>query len=286
VTGFLLGLCFAAGIALLLLGDRTAVAWSWSSRADDEVRDLLRDAGVAWRPLALAGACAAAGLVAALVAVVVSGLPVLVLVCACAGAVGPIAWLRGRREQRGRERERAWPDALRQLADALEAGLAFSAAVRLVGEAGPTPLRADWLAFQARSRASGLATAIDGLTERDERTAETVALLLRAGLLELPAGGMAPALRELAGVLSERFEARERARSRATSLRTEAAVLALSPILLLFIVGAASPLYLDAYRTSTGTLVAAAGGLIIFGCWLAMRRLGRVPEPRRSGGRS
>lgn len=114
-----------------------------------------------------------------------------------------------RREQRGRERERAWPDALRQLADALEAGLAFPAAVRLVGEAGPTPLRADWIAFQARTRASGLATAIDGLTERNERTAETVALLLRAGLLDLPAGGMAPALRELAGVLSERFEARE-----------------------------------------------------------------------------
>ncbi len=63
-------------------------------------------------------------------------------------------------------------------------------------------------------------------------------------------------------------------------------MLALSPILLLFIVGAASPIYLDAYRTPTGTLVAATGGLVIFACWLAMRRLGRVPEPRRSGGRS
>ncbi len=204
------------GVALLLFGDRSAAARAWPSRAGAELGDLLRDAGVAWTPFGLVGACAAGGLVAALVAVAVSGLPVLVLACAGAGAAAPIAWLHNRREQRGRERERAWPDALRQLADALEAGLAFPAAVRLVGEAGPTPLRADWIAFQARTRASGLATAIDGLTERDERTAETVALLLRAGLLELPAGGMAPALRELAGVLSERFEARESsARARA-----------------------------------------------------------------------
>jgi tight adherence protein B len=286
VTGFLLGLLFAAGVALLLFGDRTAAARAWSSSASGKLRDLLRDAGVDWRPLTVIAASLLSALLAAAVAVVISALPVLVLACACAGAAVPVAWLSKRREQRRHERERAWPDALRQLADGLEAGLAFPAAVRLVGEAGPTALRADWRAFQARTRASGLGTAIDGLTERDERTAETVALLLRPGLLELPAGGMAPALRELAGVLSERFEARERARSRAASLRTEAAVLALSPIVLLLIVGTASPLYLDAYRTPTGTLVGATGGLVIFGCWLAMRRLGRVPEPRRSGSRS
>ena len=33
-------------------------------------------------------------------------------------------------------------------------------------------------------------------------------------------------------------------------------------------------------------VAAATGGLVIFGCWLAMRRLGRVPEPRRSGSRA
>ena len=54
---------------------------------------------------------------------------------------------------------------------------------------------------------------------------------------------------ELAGVLSERLEAREKARSRASTLRLEAAILALSPILLLLLVGLASPAYLDAYRT-------------------------------------
>ena len=102
------------------------------------------------------------------------------------------------------------------------------------------PLRRDLARFHARLRAGGLATAIDGLTETRERTADTVALLLRAGLLELPAGGLAPVLRELASVLAERLEARERAHSRASTLQLEAAILALSPIILFLLVGLAS----------------------------------------------
>jgi tight adherence protein B len=155
--------------------------------------------------------------------------------------------------------------------------------VALVAESGPLPLRRDLARFHARLRAGGLASAIGSLSEPGERTADTVAILLRAALLELPAGGLAPVLRELAGVLSERFEVREKARSRASTLQIEAAILALSPVVLLLLVGLGSPAYLDAYRTPGGTLVGAAGGLLIFGCYLLMRRLGRVPEPRRTG---
>ncbi len=107
-------------------------------------------------------------------------------------------------------------------------------------------------------------------------------LLLRAALVELPAGGLAPVLRELSGVLGERLEAREKARSRASSMHVEAAILALSPIVILLLIGAASPGYLDAYRTAGGTVVALIGGGLIFGCYLLMRKLGRVPEPRRT----
>ena len=123
------------------------------------------------------------------------------------------------------------------------------------------------------------------LAASGERTTDTVALLLRAGLLELPSGRLAPVLRELSGVLSERLEAAEKARTRASSLQVEAAILAVSPAVLLLLVGAATPAYLDAYKTAAGTAVGAVGGLLIFGCYLLMRRLGRVPEPRRTGAR-
>ena len=172
-----------------------------------------------------------------------------------AGGYAPFVWLRRRNEQVKRERERAWPAALAQLADALEAGLAFPAAVALLGETGPIPLRAEFARMHARLRSDGLAAALDQLAATRERTAGTVALLLRAGLVELPAGGLAPLLRELSVMLSDRFEAREKARTKASSLQLEAAILALSPIVLLLLVGAASPTYLAAYKTGAGTAV-------------------------------
>jgi tight adherence protein B len=281
VTGILLGLVFAAGVALLWAG----VVCGVELRPGPELlgrtarrRDLPMSP-----PLLLLAVLAASTLSAMLVWSLVD-VPVLALAAAIGGGYAPVAWAGRRRERRLRERERAWPAALAQLADALEAGIAFPAAVALAAESGPAPLRSDLARFHSRLRAGGLAAAVEGLTEQGERTADTVALLLRAGLLELPAGGLAPVLRELAAVLTDRLEAREKARSRASGLQLEAAILALSPILLFLLVGLASPEYLDAYRTPAGTLVGAVGGLAIFGCYLLMLRLGRVPEPRRTGG--
>ncbi len=279
MTGFVLGLVFAAGVALLWAGavegvqprPRSLRLGVFAHRGDLPLRP----------PVFLCAVVVAAG-VAALVAWSLVEVPVLALAAAIGGSYLVVAWAARWRDGRVRERERAWPAALAQLADALEAGIAFPAAVALVAERGPVALRGDLAGFHARLRAAGLGAAIEGLAERGERTADTVALLLRAAVLELPSGGLAPVLRELSGVLSERLEAREKARSRASTLQLEAAILAVSPILLFLLVGLSSPGYLDAYRTPAGTLVGAVGGLVIFGCYLLMLRLGRVPEPRRT----
>lgn len=207
-----------------------------------------------------------------------------VVAAVIAGICSPLAWARSRREGRARERERAWPAVLAQLADALEAGLAWPAAVALVAESGPVALRGEWAAFTTRLRGSDLDTALEGLRGAGERTADSVVLLLRAALVELPTGGLAPVLRELSQVLSERLEAREKARSRASAMHVEAAILALSPIVILLLIGAASPGYLNAYRSVGGTIVSLIGGGLIFGCYLLMRKLGQVPEPRRTTG--
>jgi tight adherence protein B len=282
--GVLFALCFAAGVGLLVVG---------LAREGPEFGDLRRwgrrllgrRAGMPLPPLQLAAVTGLAALLAGLLVWSLVAVPVLALAGALAGAYAPLAWARRARERALRERERAWPAALAQLADALEAGIGFPDAVRLVAEAGPAPLRDEFGDFQARTRAAGLEAALDGLAAIGERTTDTVALLLRAGLLELPAGRLAPLLRELSQMLAERFEAREKARTRASSLQVEAAVLALSPIVLMLLVGAASPGYLDAYRTAAGTVVATVGGLLIFGCYLLMRRLGRIPEPKRTRAR-
>jgi tight adherence protein B len=281
VTGFLLGLIFAAGVAFFWAG---AVHGVEPRLGLGGMNRLVRQSELPLSPPLFLLVVLGASALAALLVWSLVDVPVLAVAGAIGGAYGPVAWVGRRRERRLRERERAWPAALAQLADALEAGIAFPAAVALVAETGPASLRGDLAGFHARLRAGGLASAIEGLTQPGERTADTVALLLRASLLELPAGGLAPVLRELAGVLSERLEASEKARSRASTLQLEAAILALSPIVLFLLVGVASPAYLEAYRTPGGTLVGVIGGLLIFGCYLLMLRLGRVPEPRRTGG--
>ena len=280
MIGALLAVCFAAGVGLLVVGlshePATINLASWRERL------LTRQGSVPLAALPLGGLAALLALLAAVFVWSLVGVPMLALAAGVAGAYAPAAWAHRAAERARRERERAWPAALAQLSDALEAGIAFPAAISLLGEAGPVPLRSEFTSFQARLRAAGLEAALDGLARAGERSSDTVVLLLQAGLVELPAGRLAPLLRELSGVLAERFEAREKARTRASSLQVEAAVLALSPIVLLLLMGAAAPGYLDAYRTSAGTIVATVGGALIFGCYLLMRHLGRVPEPRRT----
>ncbi len=280
MTGFVLGLVFAAGVALLWAG---AVHRVELPAGGAGLRRLVRESELPCSPPLFVVLVVSTAFLAGLVVWSLTGVPVLGLAAVVGAGCAPFAWAGRRRERRLRERERAWPAALSQLADALEAGIAYPAAVALVAEIGPPALRADLARFHTRLRTGGLATAIEGLAAAGERTGDTVALLLRAALLDLPAGGLAPVLRELAGVLMERLEGREKARSRASTLQLEAALLALSPVLLLLLVGAASPTYLEAYRTPGGTVVGAVGGLMIFGCYLLMRHLGRVPEPRRTG---
>jgi tight adherence protein B len=281
VIGLLLALCFATGVGLILLGlsGRQIPANPVASR----LRRRLSTEELGLKPGVFFVLAAASALLGWLLAWWLARVPILALAAAATCGYAPFAWARRRRERADRERERAWPAALAQLADALEAGIAFPAAVTLVADAGPAPLRREFASFHGRLRAAGLEAALDGLAATGERTTDTVALLLRAGLLELPSGRLAPVLRELSGVLSDRLEAAEKARTRASSLHVEAAILAVSPVVLLLLVGAATPAYLDAYKTAAGTAVGAAGGLLIFGCYLLMRQLGRVPEPRRTG---
>jgi len=281
MTGFLLGFVFASGVALVWLGAVLGVRPALPARSA-RLAGALEDAELHLPPALFVASVAACALLAGVLVWWVVGVPAVTIAAVLGGAFAPVAWSRARAERLRRERERAWPAVLGQLADALEAGLAFPAAVSLVAESGPAALRGEFAAFGARLRGADLATALEGLRRTRERAADSVALLLRAALLELPTGGLAAVLRDLAGVLSERLEAREKARSRAASVNLEAAILALSPIAILLLIGAASPGYLDAYRSTGGTVVTLVGGGLIFGCYLLMRRLGRVPQPRRT----
>ena len=190
MIGLLLTLCFISGVVLLVAGVARQKPRTDSSRFTS-LWQRGQQAIVSPRFLAAVVAAALAGLAFGWA---LSGIPVLAVLGGFAGGYGPFVWLRRRNEQMKRGRERAWPAALAQLADALEAGLAFPAAIALLGETGPIPLRVEFARLHARLRSDGLGSALDQLAGSQERTAGTVALLLRAGLVELPAGGLAPLL--------------------------------------------------------------------------------------------
>jgi tight adherence protein B len=279
--GLLLAVCFAAGVGCLWFGLLCDVQLPDATR---RLRPLLSTAGVRVDARVFLLGCAIAGTVAGLLVWTVVEVPVLGIAAGLGGGWAPVAWCRARRERAKHERERAWPAVISQLADALEAGLAFPAAVALVARSGPRALRDEFALFHTRLRSSGVAAALDGLSATGDRTSDTAVLLLRAGLVDLPSGRLAPELRKLARLLNERFEAREKARSRVHALGVQAAVFALGPVGLLLAVGSLSPEYLDAFKTTAGTFVGIAGGLVIVVCYVLMRRWGRVPEPRRTAG--
>ena len=232
-------------------------------------------------PLFLLAVFASAALAALLVWSLVD-VPVLALAGAIGGAYAPVAWAGGGGTAGCASGSGPGRRALAQLADALEAGIAFPAGVALVAETGPRrceeTLPASTHGFAEvglprrsmalRNRASGPPT------RSPSSFAPACSNSRRAGSRRCFASSLA---------FSPSALRRAKARSRASSLQLEAAILALSPIVLLLLIGLASPAYLEAYRTPGGTLVGSIGGLLIFGCYLLMVRLGRVPEPRRTG---
>ncbi len=281
MSGQLGAVLTAAGVAVLWLGlhpERLTGLGQRALGADGTGRAKLA--------VRLASSALALGLLGALASWWLARLPVLSLLAAAAGGYLPLALRRARGERRARERERAWPAALEQLADGLEAGLAFPAAAAFVAHSGPSALREQFARFHRALRDGRLEQGLDELATAPERAAATAAALLRASFVETPTGRVAPILRELAAVVRERWETRERARSRALSLHREAAILALSPLAFLLLIGSSAPGYLNAYRTLGGTVVSVAGAAVIGGCYLAMRRLGRIPEPGGGKGRA
>ncbi|MGH8982603.1 MAG: hypothetical protein ACRDY6_01855, partial [Acidimicrobiia bacterium] len=115
MTGFLLGLVFAAGVALLWAG---AVCGT-ELRVGGRLGASVRQSELPFSPPVFLLAVFASAVLAALLVWSLVDVPVLALAGAIGGAYAPVAWAERRRERRLREREHAWPAALAQLADAL-----------------------------------------------------------------------------------------------------------------------------------------------------------------------
>ncbi len=177
--GAMLGLGIGVGLILVLLGVTTPAA----VRPPRQSRwQHLIDRAGAHRvtPGGLLAACLGIGLVAGLVALVFTAVPIIAVIAAIAVGYAPIITLRRRAVRRSRSLRACWPDAVDTLASAVKAGMSLPEAVADLAQRGPDALRPAFAAFTTEYRATGsFATALTTLSDdlRDPVADRVVAAL-------------------------------------------------------------------------------------------------------------
>lgn len=224
--------------------------------------------------VALAGAAGASAL--ALV-----GSAGIALVAAVAAGTVPTTYYRRRRRLLRNERRHAWPDAVDLLAGAVRAGDTLPAAVAVVADRGPEPLRPVFAAVVRDQRVSGdLVGALErmGATVGDpvaDRVTRTLVLAHRVGGREL-----GRVLRTLADFLREDLATRREIASRQSWTVVAARVAAAAPWIVLLLV-ASRPQGAHAFDRPTGLVVLGVGAVVTVIGYRLMLRIGRLPVERR-----
>jgi tight adherence protein B len=232
-------------------------------------------------PAQFVAACVGSGLVVAAAVIVVVGSPAVALVGWVAGTYAPVAFHRARGRSRRAARRQCWPDAIELLAGAVRSGDTLPAAVAVVAERGPEPLRPAFRALVSDHRVSGdFAGALDrlGVALADPTADRVVATLLiayRVGGREL-----GRVLRTLGAFLREDLAVRQEVEARQSWTLVAARVAAAAPWLVVLLI-ASRPQGAAAYDTFTGVCVLAAGAVATVVGYRIMVALGRLPEEPR-----
>jgi tight adherence protein B len=248
----------------------------------DGVVSLLTAAGMpSVRPGELGCACAASAMGTGLAAVLLVGSPVVSLVALAAGGYVPVGVVRARRRARRRAFRQCWPEAVDLLAGAVRAGDTLPAAIAVVAERGPAPLRPVFASLAADHRVSGdLLGGLERLTDAlGDPTADRV--LTTLGIAHQVGGReLGRVLRTLAAFLRDDDASRREIESRQSWTRVAARVAAAAPWVVLLLVGTRST-SVHAFDSMAGALLIVGGAAATVIGYRMMVALGRLPdEPR------
>jgi len=241
-----------------------------------------RAAGVGWTvhgATGLIAAQAAAGVAGGIGAALLTGLPVL----AAAGAAGGVALVRGAAASRMRSRQLIRQDAVlesvRMLRQLLETGAtSVHAAIAVLGERGPAPLRSEFRVIAGTSIGRRQAW-----SAARQRIGEPLFDMLAAAvLIQGPGGGeLAPLFADLETSVSGAQEVEREARALQVQARSAAAIIVSLPVVFLVVLSTLRSPYLDAYHEPAGQafLLAMLGVMACSYVW--MRRLLLLPGLQR-----
>ncbi|MCW2779470.1 MAG: type secretion system protein [Frankiales bacterium] len=282
--GPLLGLLFGLGVFLVLRSGSRAPARavrrgpSWQ----EATSDLLAQAGIEGvTPGQLVSASAVLGLLVAVLVFATSEVPLIGLIFGAFAAATPTLLVRRRRAQRGTELREVWPEAVDNLASGVRAGLSLPEALTQLGTRGPEQLRSPFRRFGEDYRATGrFGESLDRLKANladpvGDRVVEALRMAREVGGTDL--GRL---LRTLSSFLREDARTRAELETR-QGWTVNAARLALCAPWFLLLILATKPSAVAAYRSSAGTLVLLAGGVVSFVAYRVMMQIAKLPTERR-----
>ncbi len=282
--GALLGLLLGLGCLLVwrsLEHDRSSrvrTGPGWRGRT----RELLAQAGIEGvSPAQLVGVSVALGLIAFVLVLGTSRVPLLGVLFGTFAAGIPLLLVRRRRNQRAIELREVWPEAVDNLASGVRAGLSLPEALTQLSGRGPVQLRSAFGRFGEDYRATGrFGESLDALKANladpvGDRVVEALRMAREVGGTDL--GRL---LRTLSAFLREDARTRAELETR-QGWTVNAARLALCAPWILLLLLSSQPDAVSAYNTAAGTLVLLAGGGVSLLAYRVMLRVARLPRERR-----
>lgn len=281
--GVIVGLLFGAGVV--------CIWWSWwplpprrhaRSGAWIRVQDLLVQAGMpAVTPMALLATSVGVAAVTGAAVSAMTGSVTIAVAFAGITLLAPQAYVRVRARKRRVALRELWPDAVDDLASAIRAGMSLPEALGSLARRGPEQLRPFFTEFADDYRATGrFADALDRLKESladpvADRIIESLRLTREVGGTDL--GRL---LRTLSQFLREDLRARGELEARQSWTVNGARLAAIAPWLILAMLSTRAQT-VEAFNSAAGVIVLAVGAIATGAAYLAMARIGRLPEDER-----
>jgi tight adherence protein B len=210
-----------------------------------------------------------------------SHVPAIAVCFAVMAASAPWAVVGVRARQRRARLRDLWPDVVDNLTSGVRAGLSLPEALGQLAERGPEVLRPAFATFARDYRATGrFGEALDNLKSNladpvGDRICEALRITREVGGSDL--GRL---LRSLSAFLRDDARTRSELEARQSWTVNAARLAVAAPWLVLGLL-ATRPESVRPYAEPAGALVLAIGGLVSAVAYLAMRRIGRLPEEER-----
>ena len=232
-------------------------------------------------PRELAVASLTMGGAAALAAQTFFGWPVVTLAALGVGLLLPSWYFRQRAERRRAEVEEAVGEAVEALRDAVRIGLGIEEAIRALGRTGPYALRP---LFREMERDFRLVGFEEALRRARKRVAEPLFDTLAVALLtayRIGGRNLAAVLDGLSRSVRGSVQARREVRAHQAENVLSARVIAALPLLLIVVIRATNPSYLDVFSSPGGQAVLALCLLSVAAGYTAMLRATALPGQGR-----